>query len=260
MSENVIDVFSGTGNCLDFARNMAKKMGDTDIIMIRSTLAKEDVRDAKRVGFVFPCFGGGAPEDVLNAAKRIQISPDAYTFAVSISASYAGVGLAALNEIIPLRYWRTTTHHCSCIWLFPHDLMLPKLSVEDAQARSMKTAWIVAAEVLSGKVTGKKPPKNPLNAVENKGWPMIAQKKAAAFKVSGDCIGCGQCARLCPRGNIEVVGGKAVIGTNCAQCLACLQWCPVSAISIGEITKKREHYHNPDVKPDDLCQALIHID
>ncbi len=257
MSENVIYVFSGTGNCLDFARNMAKKMGDTDIIMIRSTLAKEDVRDAKRVGFVFPCFGGGAPEDVLNAAKRIQISPDAYTFAVSISASYAGVGLAALNEIIPLRYWRTTTHHCSCIWLFPHDLMMPRLSVEQAQERSAKVASEIAEAVRGHKRSEKKPPRNGLNALENKGFGGILSKKAAAFAVSDKCVGCGTCVRLCPRGNIRLETGRAVIGEDCAQCLGCLQFCPKEAISLGKVTEKREHYHNPNIKAEDLMQTVI---
>ena len=59
MSENVIFCFSGTGNCLDIAKNIAKRMGDTDIIMMRKAPAVTDVSAAKRVGFVFPCYAGG---------------------------------------------------------------------------------------------------------------------------------------------------------------------------------------------------------
>ena len=211
MKRNVIFCFSGTGNCLDMAKNIAKGLGNTDIIMMRREPVVTDVREAERVGFVFPCYGGGAPEDVLNYAK------------------------------------------------FPHNMMVPPLSVEKAQKRSEKLAQAIAYDVATGKCSDKRPPHNLLNAGENKAWGAIAAKKAAAFQVSDDCNGCGQCARLCPRGNIRIQDGRAVIGTNCVQCLGCLQFCPTEAISLGKITMKREHYHNPNVKPADLLQTIIEV-
>ena len=54
MSKNVIFCYSGSGNCLDFAKNVAKGLGDTDIIMMRKAPAVTDVRDAQRVGFIVP--------------------------------------------------------------------------------------------------------------------------------------------------------------------------------------------------------------
>ena len=52
-----------------------------------------------------------------------------------------------------------------------------------------------------------------------------------------DCIGCGQCAKLCPRGNIRLEGGKPGFGTDCIQCLSCLQYCPKQAIHMGGATQ-----------------------
>ena len=259
MNKNIIFCFSGTGNCLDLAKNIARHIGGADIVMMRSAPAVTDVREAKCVGFVFPCHGGGAPADVLQYARTIQVSPEAYTFGISQSASYPGTGLAALNAIVPLRYWRAVTHQCSCIWLFPHTLMMPPLDAEKAQKRSEQLAREIALDVLARKQSPKAPPKNALNAAENKAWPLIAKKKAAAFKVSASCIGCGQCARLCPRGNIRVEYGRAVIGRDCIQCLSCLQYCPRNAISIGAITDKREHYHNPNISAEELCQTIISV-
>ena len=57
MSKNVIFCYSGTGNCLDLAKNIAKGLGDTDIIMMRRAPVKTDVTDAERVGFIVPCYG-----------------------------------------------------------------------------------------------------------------------------------------------------------------------------------------------------------
>ena len=259
MKRNVIFCFSGTGNCLDLAQNIARGLGNTQIIMMRSAPVITDVREAERVGFVFPCYGGGAPADVLKYAQTIQVSPRAYTFGVSSSASYAGTGLYELDQIIPLHYWRTVTHHCSCIWLFPHSTMMPPMSLDKAQKRSEKLAQEIAFDVATSKVSDKRPPRNLLNAAENKGFSAMTAQKAKDFKVSEACIGCGQCVRLCPRGNIRLEGGRAVIGTDCIQCLGCLQFCPKEAISLGKITEKREHYHNPKIKAEDLMQTVIEV-
>ena len=73
MKRNVIFCFSGTGNCLDLAQNIARGLGNTEIVMMRSAPVITDVREAERVGFVFPCYGSGAPADVLKYAKTIPL-------------------------------------------------------------------------------------------------------------------------------------------------------------------------------------------
>lgn len=126
--------------------------------------------------------------------------------------------------------------------------------------RSEKTARLIAAEVIAGIKTKKKPPENPVNAAENKAWPKIASRKAKAFQVTDTCIGCGQCERVCPRSNIHMVNGHPEFGINCIQCLGCLQYCPKQAIHMGGVTVKRERYHNPNVKVNELTQKVIHFE
>ena len=124
MKDTVIFCWSGTGNCLDMAKNIAKALGGADIISVRKKPEVTDVRSARRVGFVFPCHGGGAPVDFLENVKDLQIDKGSYVFAVSQSASYPGTGLAELNKIHPLSYWKAVTHQCTCIWLFPHFMQV----------------------------------------------------------------------------------------------------------------------------------------
>ena len=260
MSKNVIFCYSGSGNCLDIAKNIAKRLGDTDIVMMRAEPEVKDVRGAKRVGFVFPCYAGGLPGDVEKFVSGLRVDPESYTFGVVSYAGYPGVGMAKINAIVPLDYWAGISHQCSCIWLMPHTLMLPMLDAERAQERSEKLAAKIADDVLYVKHLSGRPLSNPVNALEAKAWPMLSGKKAAKMTVTDSCVGCGQCARLCPRGNISVVNGRASIGTNCIGCLSCLQYCPKQAINMGGATVKRERYHNPNVSAADLCQKVIHID
>lgn len=260
MSKNVIFCYSGSGNCLDIAKNIAKRLGDTDIVMMRAEPEVKDVRGAKRVGFVFPCYAGGLPGDVEKFVSELRVDPESYTFGVVSYAGYPGVGMAKINAIVPLDYWAGISHQCSCIWLMPHTLMLPMLDAERAQERSEKLAAKIADDVLYVKHLSGRPLSNPVNALESKAWPMLSGKKAAKMTVTDSCVGCGQCARLCPRGNISIANGRASIGTNCIGCLSCLQYCPKQAINMGGATVKRERYHNPNVSAADLCRKVIHID
>ena len=260
MSKNIIFCYSGSGNCLDLAKNVAKGLGDTDIIMMRKAPVVTDVRDAQRVGFIVPCYGGGLPGDVEEFLEYIRISPDAYTFAVGQYAGYLGCGLYKIDKHFKLDLWKGLSHQCSCIWLFPHQLMLPPVTPAMAQKRSERMAKKLVKSILAGEKSKKSPPKMGLNQLESKVWPKLAAGKAKKFAVTDACIGCHQCEKLCPKSNIRFVDGKPTFGTDCIQCLSCLQYCPKEAITLTEKSVKREHYHNPNVTAQELMQSVIHID
>ena len=142
------------------AKNIAKSLGNTDIIMMRRYPAVTDVREAKRVGFIFPCYGGGLPGHVERYLHDIKVSPDAYTFGIAQCAAYKGEGLSKLNALIPLDYWAAVSHQCTCIWLFPHDLTLPKMGAVESQARSEHFAERFANDIKAGIKTKRNQPKH----------------------------------------------------------------------------------------------------
>ena len=257
MKENIIFCYSGTGNCLDMANNIAKRLGNTDIVMMRKYPAVTDVRGAKRVGFVFPCYGGGLPGHVERYLHDIKVDPESYTFAVQQCAAYAGEGLYKLNELIPLDYWKKVTHQDAAIWLFPHELMLPLMGAKEAQARSEHFAEKIANEVKAGVKTKRKPSKAVVNKVEHAKWTELARTIGMQLNANDDCVLCGQCAKLCPTGNIRYQGRAVVFGDKCISCCGCVEYCPKQAINFGKITEKRERYHNVNVTPDDLTEDII---
>ena len=259
MSENIIYCYSGSGHCLDMAKKIAGKLGDTDIVLMRSYPEKTDATEAKRVGFVFPCYGGGLPGNVEDYVKDIRIAPGAYKFAVEQFAGYMGCGLHKIDEIVGLDYWNTISNHSTAIWLMPHSLTLPPTSKKTAQERLDRKAMEVGAAVLAGKRSEKKPPEKALFALESKAFAGMHAKRSKKFAASDACISCGTCVGVCPRNNIQLLDGKPSFGTNCIGCLSCVQYCPKQAINIGKITEKRERFPNPNTKATDLSQKIIHI-
>ncbi len=260
MSENIIYCYSGAGHCLSMAKSIAKALGDTDIVMMRSFPAKIDAREAKRVGFIFSCMAGGLPGDVDSYIRAIQIAPDAYRFAVEQYAGYLGCGLRKIDDIVRLDYWTGISNHSTAIWLMPHKLTFPPTSPETAQARIDKKAEEVAKAVLSGKRSEKRPPKEPVFELMSKGLAKTNGKRIKTFAANDNCVACGTCIKVCPRNNIQLLNNKPVFGSNCIGCLGCVQLCPKSAINIGTITEKRERFPNKNITVKELTEKIIHID
>ena len=260
MSENIIYCYSGAGHCLDMAKKIAKALGDTDIVMMRSFPAITDAREAKRVGFIFSCMAGGLPGDVESYVKAVRIAPGAYKFAVEQYAGYLGCGLRKIDETVHLDYWAGISNHSTAIWLMPHALTNPPTTPKTAQKRIDRKAAEVAAAVLAGKRSEKRPPREAAFELMSKGLGKTHARRVKKFAANDSCIGCGTCEKICPRSNIQLVGGKPRFGPNCIGCLSCVQFCPKQAINIGKITEKRERFPNPNVKPDELTEKVIHID
>ena len=114
--------------------------------------------------------------------------------------------------------------------------------------------------MLEGRRSEKKPPKAAAFELMSKGLGQTHAARVRKFAASDDCIGCGTCVKICPRGNIRLEGGKPVFGSSCIGCLSCVQYCPKQAINIGKITVKRERFPNPSVSAAELTQKIIHID
>lgn len=68
----------------------------------------------------------------------------------------------------------------------------------------------------------------PLRTLE----PLQPRLEGVTLTVTDRCIGCGQCARHCYIGAIELVNGRAVIGEYCRACGRCATVCAKKAIEM----------------------------
>lgn len=58
----------------------------------------------------------------------------------------------------------------------------------------------------------------------------LAQKPALKAKI---CVGCGECARMCPAKAIEIKNKKAIIDRKkCIRCFCCQEFCPKAAMVV----------------------------
>ena len=70
--------------------------------------------------------------------------------------------------------------------------------------------------------------------------------KAAPFRVTDACVGCGKCEELCPLGNIRLEDGRPVWGERCTHCMACISYCPAEAIEYGKRSVGKRRYRCED--------------
>lgn len=72
--------------------------------------------------------------------------------------------------------------------------------------------------------------------------------KDRAFRVTGACIGCGKCARLCPVSDIAIQDGRPRWLGHCMHCMACINACPARAIEYGRASLGRPRYYLEDTE------------
>lgn len=63
------------------------------------------------------------------------------------------------------------------------------------------------------------------------------RKKRKAFVESADCVACGCCVKVCPKGALQIVKGitAQVDMEKCVGCGKCAKECPASVIRIEEV-------------------------
>lgn len=68
----------------------------------------------------------------------------------------------------------------------------------------------------------------------------VSDKK---FRVKDNCIGCRQCAAVCPMVNITIEDSKPVWHGNCTHCMGCISICPEEAIEYGRTSVGKRRYY-----------------
>jgi len=254
--------FSGTGNSLVVARDIAAKINGK-LISIPTVMDKESIKiDADVLGIVSPTYCMRMPGIVERFIGKLANLQSKYIFAIVTVGGVAGGILDRLSEAISrrggslaagfvVRMPANYIHDANALPLFLQKRMFRKWE---------KRADEIANYVLNGK-SGRMEKFNPLmtllfsKSIEKQYLrgelnPGIDKN----FWTDDKCNGCGICAKVCPVSNIEMVDDRPVWQHHCEKCLTCIQWCPKEAVQFKNVTLKRKRYHHPDVKLSDILK------
>jgi Flavodoxins len=245
MSKNIIFYFSGTGNSLKVAKDIAAAIEDCELISMGKSHKLSGIY--RRIGFVYPVYGGGMPGVVERFIKALDLSTNtnSYIFAVCTSGSGSADGMTNISKIIGGKGGKLSyTESIRCFSNYVGLYAMGSDVENKAKAQAQATKQVIKdIQILAVKAAHKN---SPLALIHGPFIKSLA-KKDKGFNVSEACNSCASCAKVCPVGNIEMQDGKPNFLHHCEQCMACVQWCPKKAINFKNKTQDRGRYHHPDI-------------
>lgn len=247
--------FSGTGNSAHVAATLGDEFGET-VSSISALNPSELEFTGRRLVFVFPVYSWGIPPIVRKFISRLSASfldqlksRDAGIFMVCTHGDDAGLtaemmrrdlrrkGLrlaGAWSVVMPNTYVALPGFDVDS-----QDLQREKLTAAEPRISQIADAIRNGAEVedvVRGDFAGLK---------TKLIYPFFMRFLTCMDKwQAGDsCTGCGKCARNCPVGNIEMIGGHPCWNDSCVSCLACYHVCPEHTVNYGNRTKNKGQYY-----------------
>ncbi|MDP4180401.1 MAG: EFR1 family ferrodoxin [Bacillota bacterium] len=251
MADTTIYYFSGTGNSYYVASALQKKLKDCNMVAITQVYKNSQIDpESKRVGFVFPLYFQSMPKVVMDLVDKINLSKAEYVFAV-VTRGGKGYQGGVLRHMKKLLKDKNVELNLGQYIQLP-DNYLPILKVPKEAAR--KKMFMMA----EGKIeTIARSINSDSNIMENEVASFLRplmhnrflknlNSVDEGFYINEKCNSCGMCEKICKFDNIKLDNGKPKWQHNCQLCLACMNYCPVSAIEHGR-SKGKERYNHPAV-------------
>lgn len=249
----VIYYFSGTGNSLSVAKEIADSLTNTDLVRIDFTKLQKrvSIESYEQIGIVFPVYSYHMPKLVVEFLKTLQFNSNQYVFGIATCGAVAGEALKDLRNLIrgqggelAAEFKMNLPGNCIIEYTAYPNIIQKRLiqkqevsvnKIIEAVEHNKKTLKINAS--LFAKVFSKTAEKRYQSYSET----------AKHFCITSGCTQCGTCQKVCPANNIMIHNGSPSWGKNCEACMACIQWCPARAIQYGKKTIARTRYHHPKV-------------
>ena len=256
--KNVIYYFSGTGNSLKVAKEIAAGLPDCEVISVSSSNPKMPDQETERIGFVYPTYGAGLPHmmakfvcdmDFTNISKQ-----NMYVFAVATCGYFPLNAVRDLPTLLRLKGFLLS--YGSAVRM-PENYILMfnrPANAEEILKNSEAPIRRITSAVLKKETMKKIGKPIPLFRLFHLIFMNGIKKTAKKYTVSDACTGCGQCMKLCPSGNISLTDGKPAFGTECEACMACIQHCPVRAINHKKDLSRKERYVHPEITAEEMME------
>lgn len=251
--------FTGTGNTLAVARDLATALGDTELVPIASVLQQETiVPTADAVGIAFPVYFLDMPGIVREFVQKLRCSKTQYVFGIATCGERPGGALFNLKSMLEEKGAALSAGFAFVMpenYIGPVDLMGDALHRQEKYAAAQSRIPAVAAVV---RERGQTLPEGNGSVILRIGGSIAKTFAATLYNIPGrlhateKCNRCGTCERICPTHNITVGNDAVSRGKTCTPCYTCIHWCPNGAIEIGGRTAGKPRYHHPDIPLADM--------
>jgi len=261
--------FSGTGNSLHVARELAARFPDASLVPIMSVFDQQAYKTrAEVVGIVFPIHALTIPWPVRTFLENADFSSASYIYALATRECFARV----FNDIDKLLKRKDKRLEAGFSLEMPQNFIPIFETYSPEEVDRAEGAMLEKLEVIPQKIKDRKThhPKDPAwsfplthGLVPLVSWwyhKVQLPKLARSFYADEGCTGCGICERVCLINKIRMEDGKPVWddSAQCAYCFACLHFCPEEAVQIrGRKTASKERYHHPAVKARDIAMQKV---
>jgi ferredoxin/flavodoxin len=257
--KTIIYYFTGTGNTLAVARDLAQELGNTRLVPLRRALQPGGIIvDADAVGIAFPVYFLTMPAIVRQFVENIRFTGSPYIFGIATCGGRPGPTLFMLKELLEKRGHTLST---GFVMVMPENFIGPVDLMGDAPHRHEKYAGekgripVIAAAILGREVSVPEGSDSLLMKIGGRITSTLATSlynTPRRLHATAACNRCGICGRICPTRNITVTDDGVRWGNACIQCYACIHWCPKEAVEIGNRTVGKQRYHHPDVTIRDM--------
>lgn len=246
--------FTGTGNSLTVARAIGKELKG-NLISMSDASGLDRIFEDDVIGFVFPVYHGDIPDFTARFLGEVKIHADAYIFAVT---TYGGIEGQTKIHVQSILKSRGLSLDYGARIVLPDNYLFTGTALSKREVMFSrypealtKILWDLKENKRNAREFEKKYHSAP-SKISKKLFDTIykVNKKKINYE---KCPGCGTCEKVCPVNNISKEDGKFKIGSNCADCMACAQWCPQKAVYYGKRNAEGKYaYTHPDISLNDI--------
>lgn len=248
--------FTGTGNSLKVARDLAERLDNCKLASI-AKIWKENtiIPDTEKVGLIFPLYWMGLPKIIYDFVEKINLDKAKYFFIViTRGGSLRGGSLHQIKKLLKTK--SKSLNAAFFITMIGNYIIGYDRASEEKQKKIFedeKTNILKISKLIRDNLNTKKKEKLYfLWSFFNKRFRKKVNNKDIGFFSDEKCNTCAECVEICPMENIYLIDAKPQWQHKCQLCLACIQLCPQEAIQYGDKTKTRSRYHHPEITLSDI--------
>jgi ferredoxin/flavodoxin len=246
--------FSGTGNSLWSAKRIRQIVGGEllNIGAEAQQIKNELIIEADAVVIVFPSYAYGLPLMVRRFVKT-AVFKTPYLAALVTYGSSPGGTLGGLRRILKKK--GIAKMFFGRIPAVENYLALfgpPKAEALLSRVLMQEKATEEAARCIIERQENRVSTFCPFSALISWLFSLGVKLFYRHYRLSGDCNGCGVCAKICPASAILMRDKRPLFTSRCEHCQGCVNICPLRAIRFWRVKWGSPGYCHPQIAMNEL--------